>query len=168
MKKALYIGRFQPFHKAHLKVIQDILKKNNHVIIGIGSARQSHVRENPFTVTERRWMIEKSLKAAGVNKFNVVFVPDIPDDDKWPAWVKDIVGKFDVVYTGNKHPGELMKKAGHKVKYIKLIPGYSSTKVRKWIVEGKDWQKLVPEGTIEIIKKIKGVSRIKKLAKVNN
>ena len=165
MKKALYIGRFQPFHKAHLKVVKDILKKYDHIIIAIGSATTSNVYDNPFTVTERKWMIEKSLKKEGIKDFSVYFVPDIPDDNKWPAWVKGLVGKFDAVYTGNTYPGELMKKAGHKVVYIRLYPGYSATKIRKWIVEGKEWQKLVPEGTVEVIKKAKGVSRLKKLVK---
>ena len=165
MKKALYIGRFQPFHKAHLKVVKDILKKHDHVIIGIGSARQSKVYENPFTVTERKLMIEKSLKTEGIKNFSIHYVPDIPDDNKWPAWVKGIVGKFDIVYTDNKNVEKLMKKAGNKVKIIKHIPHYSATKVRKWIIEGKEWQKLVPEGTAVVIKKAKGVSRLKKLAK---
>jgi len=162
---ALYIGRFQPFHKAHLKDVKNILKKHDRIIICIGSAWRSKVKDNPFTVTERRDMINRSLKDEGIKNFTIHFVPDIPEDNKWPMWVKNLVGNFDVVYTGNRYPGELMKKAGFKVKYIKLVPGYSSTKVRKWIAEGNQWQKLVPEGTIEVIKKIDGEKRVKKLVK---
>ncbi len=163
--KALYIGRFQPFHKAHLRVIKEVLKKCNHVTIAIGSSRQSGVHENPFTVAERKMMINKCLRAEGIKDFSMHYVPDIYDDSKWVAHTKKIVGKFDVVYTGNKKTMELMKKAGHKVNPIKLYPGYSATKIRKWIADGKKWQKLVPEGTIEVIKKIKGVARLKKLDK---
>ncbi len=165
MKKALFIGRFQPFHKAHLRVVKNIMKECDHVTIAIGSSRSSGVHENPFTVTERKLMINKSLRAQGIKDFSMHYVPDIYDDNKWAAHTKKIVGKFDVVYTGNKKTCKLMKKAGHKIKHITLYSGYSGTKVRKWIANSKQWQKLVPEETVEVIKKIKGVARIKKMVK---
>ena len=165
MKKALFIGRFQPFHNAHLKVIKDIMKRYYHIIIAIGYSRIKDVHSDPFTATERKMMINKCLRAEGIKDFTVKSVPDIPDDNRWASHTKNIVGKFDIVYTGNKLTCRLMKKAGNKVKFIELYPGYSGTKVRKWIAQGKKWQKLVPEGTIEVMKKIKGIARIKKLAK---
>ena len=51
--KALYIGRFQPFHKGHLKILQKLAKKYDEIIIGIGSSQYSNTLENPFTSEER-------------------------------------------------------------------------------------------------------------------
>ena len=58
--KALYIGRFQPFHNVHLKILQKFTKKYDEIIIGIGSAQYSNTLDNPFTLEERKLMIRKS------------------------------------------------------------------------------------------------------------
>ena len=60
--KALLIGRFQPFHNGHLKIIQNLSKEFSEVIIGIGSSQYAHALENPFTADERILMIKKSLE----------------------------------------------------------------------------------------------------------
>ena len=52
--KALFIGRFQPFHNGHLKVVQEILKEFDEVIIGIGSSKYSGTLDNPFSGEERK------------------------------------------------------------------------------------------------------------------
>ena len=59
---ALFIGRFQPFHKGHLKIIQNISKEYDEIIIGIGSSQYGHALENPFTIDERITMIIKTLE----------------------------------------------------------------------------------------------------------
>lgn len=47
-KTALFVGRFQPFHLGHLKVIKDILKKNDFIVIAIGSSDEKNTDKNPF------------------------------------------------------------------------------------------------------------------------
>ena len=61
-KRALFIGRFQPFHKGHLEAVKMILKENDEIIIAVGSAQYSHKLENPFTAGERITMIRKALE----------------------------------------------------------------------------------------------------------
>ena len=46
--RALYIGRFQPFHLGHLHIVKYILEVSKEVIIAIGSSG-SHTVHNPFT-----------------------------------------------------------------------------------------------------------------------
>ena len=60
--KALFIGRFQPFHIGHLKVILEASKKYKKIIIGIGSSQYCNTIDNPFTYEERKLMIDESLK----------------------------------------------------------------------------------------------------------
>ncbi|MCD4800755.1 MAG: adenylyltransferase/cytidyltransferase family protein, partial [Methanococcoides sp.] len=47
MKRAFYIGRFQPFHLGHHSVITSIAEEVDELIIGIGSAQTSHEVNNP-------------------------------------------------------------------------------------------------------------------------
>ncbi len=69
---AFIIGRFQPFHKGHLEIIKTILKDNDHVIIGIGSAQFSHTLTNPFTAGERYLMISNTLEANNI-KISILY-----------------------------------------------------------------------------------------------
>ncbi len=39
MKRAFYIGRFQPYHNGHHAVLSAIAKTADEIVIGIGSAR---------------------------------------------------------------------------------------------------------------------------------
>ena len=42
MKKALILGRFQPFHFGHLNVINEVIKEGLLPIIGIGSSQEGN------------------------------------------------------------------------------------------------------------------------------
>lgn len=148
MTTALFIGRFQPFHNAHLKVINEIAK-SHRLIIAIGSTNESRTRENPFTEQERKKMIELAVG----KKHRVIGIPDVENDEDWPDHVASYCD-FDVVYSGNKLVIKLMKNHGYKVKKVKLIPGISATEIRQRIRKNKEWKHLVPEKVYEYLNKI--------------
>jgi len=75
--KALFIGRFQPFHKGHAEQIRLIFKKYEEIIIGIGSAQRSHTIKNPFTAAERAAMIKEFLKDEGINNYQISEIRDL-------------------------------------------------------------------------------------------
>ena len=58
-KKALFIGRFQPFHKGHLHALEGILADGYEVIMALGSTQESHTLMNPLTVEERKDIIKR-------------------------------------------------------------------------------------------------------------
>src|SRR5256885_9498938 len=60
--RALFVGRFQPFHRGHLSMVKRILESNSEIIVGIGSAQYSHTGENPFTAGERYEIDRKSTR----------------------------------------------------------------------------------------------------------
>ncbi len=151
MKKALFVGRFQPFHTGHLKVIRWILKKYDKIIIVIGSSQKSNTDKNPFTVEERKKMINKSLKAENIKKYEIIEIPDVYDDK---TWVNNILKKvkFDAVFTRNPWTKRCFDKFKIPVKEHPMFGNISGSKVRKMILGGKEWEKFVPQEVQKIIK----------------
>ena len=166
MTRALFIGRFQPLHNAHLKVIKDILKENDRLIIIIGSSLERNTKLNPFSFKERKEMIDAVLKANKIKNYSIVPVPDVYNDKKWVNLIERKVKHFDALYTGNPWTIRCFKRYGRKVRKIKLIKGISSTIIRNAIIKGKNWKGLVPEQIYSYIKKIKGEERIKQKRKL--
>ena len=62
----VFIGRFQPFHVEHKRVIDIALKKSNNVQILIGSSGKARSVRNPFTFEERRDMIAQNYVGENV------------------------------------------------------------------------------------------------------
>ncbi|RLI19151.1 nicotinamide-nucleotide adenylyltransferase [Candidatus Bathyarchaeota archaeon] len=169
MRRALFVGRFQPFHKGHLEAVKMILKENDEVIIVIGSSQYSHNLENPFTAGERIVMIRKALEAEEIDASRYWLIP-VPDIHIHMMWVSEVVGytpKFQVVYSNEPVTRRLFIEAGFKVKPIPFIKRkiYSATEIRKRMLEDKNWEALVPKAVAEYIREIDGVQRIKELTK---
>jgi bifunctional NMN adenylyltransferase/nudix hydrolase len=60
-KTAVYIGRFQPIHTAHVQSIFKALEIAERVVILIGSSNKSRDIKNPWDRFEREKMIRKAL-----------------------------------------------------------------------------------------------------------
>lgn len=165
MTRALFIGRFQPFHNAHLLDIKKILKECDEVVIAIGSSQERNNLENPFSYNERKKMIELALKKNKIKKYKICPVPDLYNDKKWVEYIKKNLPQANFFYSGNQWTLNCFKKFDSKVKRIKLIKGISSTIIREMMLKGKNWQGLVPKEVADCIEKIKGVERIKSLPK---
>jgi len=165
--KALFIGRFQPFHKGHLNIIQDISKKYDEVIIGLGSSQYANSLQNPFSSDERMQMIKLSLKEIGVKNYRIELIPDIHDLVRWASYVTSIIPDFDVVITNSPLTKQLFEEKGYKVEETAIFDRtkYSGKEIRRRIIEDESWAELVPKPVVEIIKNVDGVNRLKKLSK---
>ena len=163
MARALFIGRFQPFHNAHLADVKKILKECDEILIAVGSSQEKNTKENPFSYNERKQMIANALKKAKIRNFKIYPVPDLYDDFKWIKYIKKNLPKFDYVYSGNKWTLKCFRKHDSSIKKIRLVKGISSTIVRDKIIRDKDWKRLVPKEIADYIVKAKGVERIIKL-----
>ena len=113
--EALFIGRFQPFHKGHLKVIKNILKKYDKVVIGIGSSQYKNTSDNPFNISERKEMIKRSLHEENIDNYETIEIPDIHNPPKWVDHVLSIYSDFDIVITNNSFTKKLFKEKNIKV-----------------------------------------------------
>jgi len=163
---ALFIGRFQPFHKGHLHAIRWIAARSSKVIVAIGSAQFSHTPENPFSLKERMRMVKRQLSAAGLLKKCVLrSVTDINDNTEWVAHLEAHVPKYDLFYSNNPLVTRLMKLGGRKVRKVPFLKmrTFNATKIREKMKGGKGWHKRVPHHVKKELKRIRGEERVRKL-----
>ena len=164
---ALFIGRFQPFHKGHLEVIKNVSKEYDKIIIGIGSSQYSNTKENPFTSEERRKMIKKSLDDINIKNYEIIMIPDIHNPPKWVDHILSIFSDFNIVISNNSLTKKLFSEKGYVVKETPLYEKdkYSGKEIRKKIIKDEPWKNLVTHEVYNIIIKIKGIERLKNLEK---
>lgn len=88
----IYIGRFQPFHRGHLHMVQGALAHADHLIILCGSADAARSSRNPWTVAEREAMIRAALTAEENLRITLRPIHDDPyHDGRWVAQVSRTV-----------------------------------------------------------------------------
>ena len=162
---ALIVGRYQPFHNGHLKVMIEALDKVDQIIIGIGSAQYSGMPDNPFSYEERKLMIEISMEMEGIDasRYSTYPIDDIHNYPLWVAHVRSRVPYFDLVYSRSELTKRLFGEAGIEVRepYLYDRKRYSGTEIRRRMIEGEEWQDLVPRGTYRIVHEIDGVCRLR-------
>jgi len=165
--KALFIGRFQPFHKGHLQIIQNVSKKYDEIIIGLGSSQYTNSFQNPFSSDERQEMIKRSLKQIGIKNYRIELIPDIHDLARWASYVTSIIPDFDVVITNSPLTKRLFEEKGYKIEETAIFDRmrYSGKEIRRRMAEDEPWIDLVPASVVEIIRKVDGVNRLKKVSK---
>ena len=166
--RGILIGRMQPVHNGHMQVISKILEEVDEIIIGIGSAQLSHELKDPFTAGERIVMMSQALADARVDSSRYYIIPmqDINFNAIWVSHVKMLTPPFSIVYSGNPLVKQLFSEEGFEVRQPPLYDRIhlSGTEVRKRILEGDDWQELVPKATADVIAEINGIERIKNLS----
>ena len=171
VKRGLFVGRFQPFHLGHLEAVKDILEKIDELVIVVGSSQYSHRIDNPFTAGERVTMIRKALEEQGISPSRYWIVP-VPDVHVHMTWVSQVLGytpRFNVVYTNDPLTRRLFIEAGYEVKPVPFYKRklYSATEIRKRMLNGKNWEKLIPSSVVQFIKEIGGMERLQDLAKTD-
>ena len=167
--RALFIGRFQPFHYGHLYAIQTILNECDNLILVVGSAQMSHQHDNPFTAGERIEMIRAALNAAKVpsDRYMIIPISDAPAHRVWVSAVESQTPRFDLVYSNQSLTKRLLIEAGYEVRPIDLYERgkFEASEIRRRILMSEDWRDLVPPEVHRIVQEIDGENRIRDLAK---
>ena len=169
MTRALFVGRFQPFHFGHLHAVKTILKNYEELVLVVGSAQMSHELDNPFTAGERIEMIRSALKAVEIpsERYMIIPIPDAPAHRVWVSQVESQTPRFDIVFSNQSLTRRLLIEAGYPVKHIKMYQRgkYEATEIRRRILEGEDWSDLVPPEVHKMVLEIDGENRIRDIAK---
>ncbi|MBN2335934.1 nicotinamide-nucleotide adenylyltransferase [Candidatus Bathyarchaeota archaeon] len=172
MTRALFVGRFQPFHYGHLHAIKTILEGCDELVLVVGSAQMSHEHDNPFTAGERIEMIRAALDAAEVptERYMIIPIPDAPAHRVWVSAVESQTPRFDLVYSNQPLTRRLLIEAGYEVKYIRMFERgkFEASEIRRRILESEDWSDLVPPEVYQIVEDIDGENRIRDLAKTDS
>ena len=85
---SVLVGRFQPFHGAHLALLRHALAVAPQCIVVIGSANQARTPKNPFSWTERAEMIRLALPEAERERVRFLAVRDYYDEARWVRAVR--------------------------------------------------------------------------------
>lgn len=70
IKYSLFIGRWQPFHEGHKKLIQSVIDEGKTPLIAIRDTERDE--KNPYTVEQRILKIKKEMPG-----IKVIVIPDI-------------------------------------------------------------------------------------------
>ena len=161
MKKGLVLGRFQPFHLGHLELIKAIVNEQIEPLICIGSAQHSHSEENPFTVDERKKMIEEVMKDLNC-KYSIFGIPDINNYDLYVSHLETFVPSFDMVYSGNPIVQRLFAEAGYTVVKVNMFnrEAWEGSSIRLAMKEDGDWESVIPNQVVNLIHDINGIDRL--------
>ena len=166
--RGILIGRMQPIHKGHIQVIKKILEEVDEIIIGIGSAQLSHELKDPFTAGERVVMVTQALADENIDPSRYYIIPmeDINYNAIWTAHVKLMTPPFSIVYSGNPLVKQLFGEERYEVRNPPLYDRLhlSGSEVRRRMLNDGNWQELVADSTIEVMKEIEGVERLKNLS----
>lgn len=93
--RALFVGRFQPFHEGHLHAIQAAKDQYGDVTVVVGSSQESGTQLNPLPAEQRIETIRAALPG-----IKVVTQGDVFNDKEWVNQLRRKVD-FDVAVTGN-------------------------------------------------------------------
>ena len=163
--RGFYIGRFQPYHDGHQHMVEEIATEVDELVLGIGSAGDSHTKRNPFTAGERLMMVNNSVASVDVPTY-VVPIEDLERNSVWVSHVQSMCPKFEVAYSNNPLVIQLFSEAGVKVSQSPMFrrEELEGTELRERMIAGDDWRGLVPDAVVEVIEEVNGVERIRHVA----
>lgn len=130
--KLVFIGRFQPFHDGHKRVIKRALELATYVVVLVGSAGSPRSLRNPWTFEERRDMILGAFPDANgfkdrgpdARRLKIAPLEDFTYDDAgWIESVQQIVGSF---CEPRDKIGLIGCQKDHTSYYLKLFPQWGS------------------------------------------
>ncbi|MFP4627264.1 MAG: nicotinamide-nucleotide adenylyltransferase [Natronomonas sp.] len=165
MTRGFYIGRFQPYHEGHQAMVERVSEEVDELVVGIGSADQSHTLRNPFTAGERIMMITKALVDVDIVTYAVP-IEDLNRNSVWVSHVESMSPRFDVAYSNNPLVVRLFKEAGTEVRQSQMYrrEEFEGTEIRERMAAGGDWQSLVPDAVVSVVEEIDGIDRIQQVS----
>lgn len=139
----VFIGRFQPFHMGHQRVIDEALEISEKVLILLGSAGSPRTLRNPFTYEERVMLIQETYLDEVASE-RLFFRPIYDKTYNDPAWISQVQNTVKEAALTLINPGGEWSSSGlNDIKiglighqrdnssyYLKLFPQYESVAVK--------------------------------------
>ncbi len=168
MRRAIFIGRFQPFHRGHRQVVEAIADRVDELVVGIGSAGDSHTANDPFTGGERIMMITKALMDLDLVTYAVP-IEDLDRNSVWVSHVQSMSPRFDVAYSNNPLVVRLFEESNVPVEQVPMVDRhrYEGAEVRRRMIADDGWEELVPAEVVEVVTEIDGIARLQQVARTD-
>ena len=179
-KNGIFYGRFQPFHKGHLKAVELCLERCDCLYIGIrtfevitdfgADSLKKRPSENPFTFGERMSMIKESLVDSGTDLRRINIIPfPLENPERWYEYIPKDTAHFRIgVSDWDESKIREFEMAGLKIITLPIHEKQITAEdIRARMIMNQNWRELLPSGTIRVIEQIDGVGRIKMLSMQN-
>jgi bifunctional NMN adenylyltransferase/nudix hydrolase len=126
------IGRFQPFHSAHLEIVKRATALCEQLVIITGSAAQPRTYKNPFTSAERAGMIKSATRGLNMQIYIEPNIDTIYNDQAWAVRIQGIVSKYAVLGTKT---GIIGHKKDDSSFYLDMFPqwGYENVELIEFL-----------------------------------
>lgn len=157
-RHAMMVGRFQPLHVGHIRLIDRMLVECERITIVIGSSQEFSTQKNPFRFRERKEMINNYYRAPELKKrIKIVGQIDTNDFHGWAHTVLDTVADayeevvpVEALYCGLPYDSQWYTP---DIKQIELVsrtdpahPYVSGTLVREQCMfQDERWRDFVPQ-----------------------
>ncbi len=166
--RGFYIGRYQPFHDGHRHMVEAIAGEVDELVLGIGSAGDSHTTRNPFTAGERVMMVTKAVEDLNITTY-VVPIEDLDRNSVWVSHVRSMTPRFEVAYSNNPLVVRLFEEAGVEVRGSPMFRRevLEGAELRERMIHDRNWTELVPDTVVDVIEEIDGVKRIRRIAETD-
>jgi len=131
------IGRFQPFHKGHVNLIEEAMKIAKTIIIVIGSATGAVNIKNPWTYEQRKDMI-LSVFNNHENKIQFIGARDYFYQDN--MWVTEIQQKINMINQDDDNTCIIGTYKDSSSYYLRLFPQWDlvPTKIQRDYLSSTD------------------------------
>ena len=152
IRRALFVGRFEPYHLGHHWVVKRLAKRFDEVLLVIGTAKKTRTKRNPLTAWERERIIKRVWRADGVRNARLFVLIDRDNDKKWTRDLLTRIPAFTDLYSNHLLTRRLMRERGFRVHWTGRFKGIRATRVRDSIRRnGRVWRKLMhPEAVREL------------------
>lgn len=157
---AVYFGRFQPFHKGHLSLVEHAATLSNTVVILVGTSKDNSTSEkDPWDFETRKKMIEASCAHLKINLF-VKALTDCPNDDSlWAQNAYNIIDEHhpkSVVLVGyhkdqSSYYLDLFQKWTYEEYFDETVVHINATDIRTMMQNNQSWQNFVPHEALPFI-----------------
>jgi bifunctional NMN adenylyltransferase/nudix hydrolase len=119
-KLGIIIGRFQPLHDGHRKMIQQVSTLVDRILILVGSANSARTVKNPWTYSERKNTIRNFAHSIDIEVEIAPLNDYLYSDTQWIADVQRTIDEYnqegdEVVILGHMKEGN---------DYLNWFPGY--------------------------------------------
>ena len=168
MTRGFYIGRFQPYHDGHHRMVERIADEVDELVLGIGSADDSHTRHDPFTAGERIMMLTKALDNADLVMYPVP-IEDLDRNAVWVSHVRSMSPTFEIAYSNNPLVVQLFTEAGVEVRQSTMFERekLEGTEIRERMIADDGWEEVVPDAVVDVVREIDGIERIQRVSETD-